>query len=110
MYNKIFHTYIKKYLNIPNITGTLIANGDTILLNDIEIPTNQAVQDANFLLNSKVMLAVLNNIKVASETHLKENCFETKDLYFPKASLYVLNEIYRQLEAISSIELDNQNK
>ena len=45
MFNKIFHTYIKKYLNIPLYTHTVESDGYIVRFNDEEIPVEQVQKE-----------------------------------------------------------------
>ena len=104
MFNKIFHKYIKRFLNLPNWSDTIQSDGYNVVINGIQIEKNQVAKDADYFLKNKTYQAILNNIKIAAENTLRDETYKTEDLYFPKATLFILSEINNQMESLAKLE------
>lgn len=104
MFNKIFHKYIKRYLNIPNWSNTIQYDGYELTIDGGVADRQQVARDAEYFINNKTYMAVLNNIRVAAENTLRDETYKTEDLYFPKATLFVVGEIYKQMDELSKLK------
>jgi hypothetical protein len=100
MYNKIFNKFVRKYLNLPNWENIVQSDGVNVTVNGREVDPMQVARNAQLLKDDVILNAILNNIKIAAENSLRDS-MTTEDLYFPKASLFVIGEIKNQIENLS---------
>jgi hypothetical protein len=112
MYNKIFHNFIKRYLKVPEIKVNISDNGQDISINGKQLSPDQVsglVQEAVVFKGSPLLQGIMDSMRVQATEDLIINNKTEEDMYFPRATLYVIDTIEKQLNIIINRNLTSEN-
>ena len=70
--------------------------------------TNSLQSEATFLKNSILFKSIMHSLKTQAEEDIFKNSRTTEDLYFPKATLYVVNSLINQIDNLKSKHLTDK--
>ena len=113
MYNKIFNLFIKRYLKIPKLEVIISDNGEQILINGNELSQDdiQRIQQEALMLQKSLLLkGVFDAIREKAVEDLLLNSKVTEELYFPRATLYIVDSIQAQINNSTERLLDKDTK